>query len=204
MQAAFVEGRQQRFPADFFDGTSNTILIVEAGQAVPWTKPEELPFAAGKPLPELGGLFRDVFQAAFASGDVAVLTKKYDEQHLRYAITSNGGDVINYSAIEAPPRDDPPPRRGDPAAAEWRRKNDEARQEIKRAREHLRLLEEEREAQRELSGEGKNQPPYDPHLDQLKRENALLEEELRRLHADSEELAREIARAQKPARKKGP
>src|SRR5262249_8443136 len=45
-----------RFPADFRDGTSNTFLVVEAGEAVPWTKPQDARYD-GKALPKLGGLF---------------------------------------------------------------------------------------------------------------------------------------------------
>jgi len=39
---------------DFPDGTSNTILIVEAQDQVPWSKPADIPFGPGIPLPALG------------------------------------------------------------------------------------------------------------------------------------------------------
>src|SRR6516165_5495577 len=40
-KSAFFEGKQGvRYPAAFTDGTSNTIMVVEASKAVPWTKPE--------------------------------------------------------------------------------------------------------------------------------------------------------------------
>src|SRR5262249_7725359 len=42
--AAFERDKQIKFPRDFPDGSSNTILIVEAAETVPWTKPEELPY----------------------------------------------------------------------------------------------------------------------------------------------------------------
>src|SRR5262249_19197796 len=35
--AAFIKGEPTYLPASFVDGTSNTILIVEAGNSVPWT-----------------------------------------------------------------------------------------------------------------------------------------------------------------------
>jgi hypothetical protein len=100
--AAFVKGRGVPFPVHFTDGTSNTILIVEAGNAVPWTKPEDLHYAADEPLPELGGLFPDVFHAAFADGSVHTLTKKYDEVILRAAITAGSGEVVDLAKIEVP------------------------------------------------------------------------------------------------------
>jgi hypothetical protein len=73
IQAAFVRGQPQLYPAHFPDGLAYTILIVEGGKAVPWTKPEDLPYVADKPLPELGGLFPDVFHTAFADGKVHTL-----------------------------------------------------------------------------------------------------------------------------------
>jgi hypothetical protein len=56
--AAFdPQGMEMRIPVSFPNGTSNVILVVEAGEAVPWTKPIDIPFQRDKPLPQLGGLF---------------------------------------------------------------------------------------------------------------------------------------------------
>jgi hypothetical protein len=38
-------------------GTSNTLLVIEAANPVPWTKPQDLPYTPSKPLPKLGGLY---------------------------------------------------------------------------------------------------------------------------------------------------
>ena len=51
-------GRWARYwneQSDFPDGASYTFLVVEAGRAVPWTKPAEIEYAPDGPLPELGG-----------------------------------------------------------------------------------------------------------------------------------------------------
>jgi hypothetical protein len=69
--------------ANFPDGTFNTILVVEAGEAVPWTKPQDLPYDQKKPLPKLGGLFPEGFHAVFADGSVRMLRKDFDEKTLR-------------------------------------------------------------------------------------------------------------------------
>jgi len=79
---------------DIKDGTSNTIMVVEAAKPVPWTKPEDLPFDRAKPLPKLGGLFQDGFHIAFANGSVLFLSKNIDPIVLCAAITSSGGEVL--------------------------------------------------------------------------------------------------------------
>src|SRR4051812_45799756 len=67
-------------PGDCPDGSSDTLLIVEAGGAVTWTKPEDLPYAADRPLPKLGGLFKDGFRVALADGSVRSVNKGTSEK----------------------------------------------------------------------------------------------------------------------------
>jgi len=76
------------------DGTSNTILIVEANKAVPWTKPEDLVYDAQKPVPKLGFSRADHFIAAYADGSVRYHKTKMKEDHLRLRITPNDGQPI--------------------------------------------------------------------------------------------------------------
>jgi hypothetical protein len=93
---AFFEGRQGlRLPQDFPDGTSNTVMLVEAGRAVPWTKPDDVPYDPDvtKPLPQLGGHFRDGFNAALVDGSARFVRKTVSDPSLRAAITRNGGDA---------------------------------------------------------------------------------------------------------------
>ena len=52
------------------DGMSETIACVEVRDAVVWTKPEDLPYAADAPLPPLGGFAADRFLAVFCNGEV--------------------------------------------------------------------------------------------------------------------------------------
>jgi hypothetical protein len=91
--AAFEGDAGLRF-ADFTDGTSNTILIVEAADAVPWTKPDELPFDPKKDLPKLGPKDAERFNAALADGSVRALKKTIDKDTLKALITRNGGEVV--------------------------------------------------------------------------------------------------------------
>jgi hypothetical protein len=76
------------------DGTATTILLVEADDRVPWTKPQDLPYAPEQPLPKLGGLYSNDFIAAMADGSVRVVSKKTSEKTIRAAITANGGEIL--------------------------------------------------------------------------------------------------------------
>ena len=78
----------------FTDGRSNTILVVEAGEGVPWTKPDELDFDPKAPLPPLGGRFRGGFLVAMADGSVRWVGGNVSEQTLRAAITRAGGEAL--------------------------------------------------------------------------------------------------------------
>jgi uncharacterized protein (TIGR03067 family) len=59
---------------------------------VPWTKPEDLPYAADQPLPKLGCVpDADVFAVAFADGRIQYIPKKTPENVIRGMITWNTG-----------------------------------------------------------------------------------------------------------------
>jgi hypothetical protein len=91
---AFEGKKGLKIPEDFPDGTSNTILIVEAGTPVPWTKPEDLVYDPDGPLPCLDGLFRKMIRVGLADGSVNHLCKDISEATLRSAITRNDGKQL--------------------------------------------------------------------------------------------------------------
>jgi hypothetical protein len=78
---------------DFPDGTYRTLLIVEAAEAVPWTKPADLSYDPSQLLPKLGGTFESDFLAATADGKVRFIQRTISEQTLRALITRNAGDT---------------------------------------------------------------------------------------------------------------
>jgi uncharacterized protein DUF1559 len=53
-RAAFERNSGLRIPADFPGGVQKTILVVETREAVPWTRPGDIPFGEDEPPPELG------------------------------------------------------------------------------------------------------------------------------------------------------
>jgi hypothetical protein len=91
--AAFEKNRGVKI-AEFTDGTSNTILCVEASESVPWTKPDDLVYDAQKPLPKPANFYgTNVFMAAFADGSVRALSNSITEATLRAFITRAAGDI---------------------------------------------------------------------------------------------------------------
>jgi hypothetical protein len=88
-----------RFPAEIPDGTSNTLMIVEAARPVPWTKPEDLPCAGYLPVPPLGHAVPGVFFACTADGAVHTLSTRASTKVLRTAITRAGGEVFSWEDL---------------------------------------------------------------------------------------------------------
>ncbi|MHB1561171.1 MAG: DUF1559 family PulG-like putative transporter [Isosphaeraceae bacterium] len=80
---------------NFTDGTSNTILTVEAKREIPWTKPEDIPFDPEQPLPEIGGYSPDGTNVGFADGSVRVLKKTVNPVVLKKLITRDGGEIVS-------------------------------------------------------------------------------------------------------------
>jgi len=91
---AMFELDKGRRIAEIADGTSNTCSIVEAAEAVPWTKPEGLVYDAGKPVPKLGRFFGGGCNVAFVDGSVHFLQHSVPEATIRALITPAGGEVI--------------------------------------------------------------------------------------------------------------
>jgi hypothetical protein len=183
--AAFEKHQVARWPASIPDGTSNTILIAEAGAAVPWTKPEDMLYAPDEPLPELGGLYPKVFNVVTADGAAAALFKGADPDQLRAAITCAGGEQVDWDKIKAP---------ASPRAARLREQNQRLKEEL--ARERARL-DELRRQQRVLAEE-------DGDSERLRQENEQLEKLLRDTREQAERLRQEIGRLQQaPGKRPG-
>ncbi len=92
---AFEAKARLRF-ADFTDGLSNTIMVVESGDPVAWMKPEDYVVPAKGPLPKLEVPGRPgQFNALFGDGSVRWINgATVGEQNLRAMFTRNGGEVV--------------------------------------------------------------------------------------------------------------
>jgi hypothetical protein len=80
---ALFSGQEGPKITDFIDAKNPTLMVVEAGHPVAWTKPEDVPYDAAGPLPELGGQFEDGFYAGFADGSVRFLGRQIAPERLR-------------------------------------------------------------------------------------------------------------------------
>ncbi len=79
---------------EFTDGSSNTILVLETDSFVPWTKPDDLHWSKGGPLPRLASPHGDGAHALFADGARKFLKSTIRPETLLALITMNGGEVI--------------------------------------------------------------------------------------------------------------
>jgi hypothetical protein len=103
---AYEAGTKRRaLPLSIPDGTPNTIAVAEAAEAVPWTAPDDIPFAPGGPLPRVGGAFPDGFTVAMFDGSTAFFKKTIysDEEALRALIGWNDGEVVDLHLYEEEP-----------------------------------------------------------------------------------------------------
>lgn len=82
--------------ANIPDGTMNTILVVDAGEAVEWTKPDDLDFSPGRPRPTFGGAYPNLpfVLILTADGTVRQMRKDVPDETLRKLIDRQDGLVI--------------------------------------------------------------------------------------------------------------
>ena len=99
-----VRGDDTAFPgkdgigmADITDGTSLTIMVVEASdaKAVPWAKPDDLPYDDKQPKAGLVGLWPGGFNAVFCDGSVHFISSTIDAETLRRLFNRHDGKPVD-------------------------------------------------------------------------------------------------------------
>jgi hypothetical protein len=108
-----IRGKDTVFPGadsvkmmDITDGTSNTILVVEAddSKAVPWTKPDDLDYDDKDPAAGLGGLFKSGFNAVLCDGSSRFLPSTIKAETLRRLFNRHDGEVIDWEQKDGRPQ----------------------------------------------------------------------------------------------------
>jgi hypothetical protein len=108
-----VRGKDTIFPgekgirlAEITDGTSMTILVVEAGDqlAVDWTKPDDFVPDPNNPTKGLLGHHLSGSNVVMADCSVHFISASIDPKVLRALFTRNGGERVDFNEIYAPPR----------------------------------------------------------------------------------------------------
>jgi hypothetical protein len=105
--AAFEGVKGLNMQTDFPDDIAETFLVVEAREAVPWTKPADLAFDPDQPVPLLGAPRRhrlgrleygtrtpSVFCTTMADSSVRRFNVEMQPSLLRGWITRNGGETL--------------------------------------------------------------------------------------------------------------
>ncbi len=82
------------------DGLSNTALVVEAGDPVIWSKPDDLPFGAKQPLPKLGGLFGGSFHVLLGDGSVFRVKKDFDVDEMKKVIMPDDAQPVDTRKLQ--------------------------------------------------------------------------------------------------------
>lgn len=95
-EKAAIQPKQITALTEITDGTSNTVLVVEAAadRAVIWTKPDDWSPDVNDPLAGLRGMRPGVFLAVFADGHIEGISDKTDVNRIKALFTRNAGDAV--------------------------------------------------------------------------------------------------------------
>ncbi len=82
---------------DITDGSSNTLMVVEAKKQIPWTKPADIDYDHdAEKLPVFGGWYKTGYHALFGDGSVRMIPETIEDDTLRKLIERNDGQVVEF------------------------------------------------------------------------------------------------------------
>jgi len=89
------EGVPSRW-SDIYDGTTNTLMVIQSTpeRAVPWTKPEDLPFDPANPASALGSIPKDGILAVMFDSVVRRFPPEFPNDMWRRVIQPRDGEVV--------------------------------------------------------------------------------------------------------------
>ena len=96
---SLFDGEEGTRIADVTSVASPTLMVVEAADPVPWTKPEDVPYDEAGPLPEFGGHSSDGVYVGLADGSVRLISRKIAPGTLRALIRRSDTGVIGIEEI---------------------------------------------------------------------------------------------------------
>jgi hypothetical protein len=99
----FVDRRRGPQFRQFRDGTSKTILAVQAGDesAVVWTKPDDLPFDPRNPVAGLGSVNPRVgLLVLMADGSIRTLSPGFEDATFAKLVTPDGGEIVDVNQLD--------------------------------------------------------------------------------------------------------
>jgi Protein of unknown function (DUF1559) len=96
---SLFDGQDGARVAEVMSLASPTLMFVEAADPVPWTKPEDVPYRDGGPLPAFGGHSSDGVYVVLADGSVRLINRKVSPETLRALIRRGEAGVIGIEEI---------------------------------------------------------------------------------------------------------
>ena len=94
-ETAFGDGGEPARLRDIRDGISNTILVAESRQGVPWTMPSDIKVVPGRPLPSIGGFDPTGALVGRVDTQVSFLPNSLPEETRRAFVTRAGRERIS-------------------------------------------------------------------------------------------------------------
>jgi hypothetical protein len=91
-----TDGKAVTFP-QITDGLSNTLMVVEGGKPVIWTRPDDLSYD-GKVIPKLGGMFDGEFNAVMGDGAARRFRKGLEAEILHRLIDRADGQSVDVNS----------------------------------------------------------------------------------------------------------